>query len=90
LYVEDKKSRDKTIFVFFFEDQKDFDDFILKLEELKETRSSEKAQEKLDYYIKKFKSRVDDKYQNENSELSGCLFPDEASYFMTILCWMFL
>lgn len=90
LYVDDKKSRDKTIFVFYFEDQQDFDDFISKLEELKETRTDVKAQEKLDYYIKKFKSRVDDKYQNEDSELSGCLFADEASYFMCMLCWMFL
>ena len=28
LYVDDKKSRDKTIFVFYFENQKDFDDLI--------------------------------------------------------------
>lgn len=84
MYVEDKKSGNKIIYVFYFEDQKNFDDFIKSLES-KEDCLSEAGKERMNMFIRKFKSRVDGKYANEDSELSGCLFADEAASFMTFL-----
>lgn len=84
MYVDNKKGRNKEIFVFYFKDQEDFDKTILAMEAKKESLT-EKGIEILNRYIQLLKSRVDNKYANDESELSGCLFLDEASSLMTIL-----
>lgn len=84
MYVDNKKGRNKEIFVFYFKNQEDFDKTILAMEAKKESLT-EKGIEILDRYIQLLKSRVDNKYANDESELSGCLFLDEASSLMTIL-----
>lgn len=84
MYVDNKKGRNKEIFVFYFKDQEDFDKTILAMEAKKESLT-EKGIEILNRYIQLLKTRVDNKYANDESELSGCLFLDEASSLMTIL-----
>ncbi len=87
MYVEDKRSGSKVIFVFYFKDQNDFDEFIDLLEKKKEVLA-EAGKEEMDQFISKFKSRVDNKYANEYAELSGCLFADEASWFITFMMFL--
>lgn len=87
MYVEDKKSGSKVIFVFFFKNQDDFDGFLAGLEKKKEGLT-ESGKVEMDKFIVKFKSRVDSKYANDESALSGCLFADEASWLMTFLLWI--
>ena len=95
MYMSIKKrtGQNAPLFVFHFLDQKDFEGFCANMELYANyAREGMKAQGFDDYEpdmlldkLERLKSRVDDRYADENYALSGCLFEDEAEIFFNTL-----
>lgn len=87
MYIDVKKTNNgwnKSIIVFYFKDQEDFDSFVGSWENSM-NHLNEKGRERMSWFINLIKDRVDDKYKTDKSALSGCMFLDEVCDLLQFL-----
>lgn len=91
MWIEAKKRRNRSesLFVFQFDSQEeDFEPYVEHLTEIVPQLMQPRAEERMLSLIEHLKARCDDKYADDEVEVSSFLFADEMAEFTTHMSYL--